>query len=41
MHTSLSLHFIEVQCLDMFRAILAHPQETLHGRRFGGYCVRL
>jgi hypothetical protein len=26
-HTSLSLHFIKVQSLDMFRALLAHPQE--------------
>jgi hypothetical protein len=39
MHTSLSLHFIKVQSLDMFRALLAHPQETLHERRFGDYCV--
>jgi hypothetical protein len=39
MHTSLSLHFIDVQCLDMFRALLARPQEALHGRRIGGYCV--
>jgi hypothetical protein len=41
MHTSLSLHFIDVQSLDMFRALLAHLQETLHERRFGDYCVQL
>jgi hypothetical protein len=41
MHTSLSLHFIDVQCLDMFRALLAHPQEALHGHRIGGYCEQL
>jgi hypothetical protein len=41
MHTSLSLHFIDYQCLDMFRASLAHPQEALHGRRIGGYYVQL
>jgi hypothetical protein len=41
MHTSLSLHFIVVQCLDMFRALLAHPQEALRGRRIGGYFVQL
>ena len=35
------LHFIEVQCLDMFRALLAHLQEALHERRFGDCCVRL
>jgi hypothetical protein len=40
-HTSLSLHVTDVQCLDMFRALLAHPQEALHGRRIGGYCVQL
>jgi hypothetical protein len=28
-HTSLSLHFIDVQCLDIFRAFLARPQEAL------------
>jgi hypothetical protein len=31
MHTSLSLHFIDVRCLDMFRALLAHPQEARTG----------
>jgi hypothetical protein len=41
MHTSLSLHFIAVQCLDMFRALLAHPRETLYERRTGDYCVQL
>jgi hypothetical protein len=41
MHTSLSLHFIDVQCLDMFRALLTYPQEALLGRRIGGYCVQL
>jgi hypothetical protein len=35
MHTSLSIHFIDVQCLDMFRALLVHPQEALHGSRTG------
>jgi hypothetical protein len=25
----------------MFRALLAHLQEALHERKFGGYCVRL
>jgi hypothetical protein len=39
MHASLSLHFIDVQCLDMFWALLAHPQEALRERRIGGYCV--
>jgi hypothetical protein len=39
MHTSLSLHFIDVQCLDMFRALLAHPQEALHERRIGDLCA--
>jgi hypothetical protein len=34
-------HFITVQTLDMFGALLAHLQETLHERRFGDYCVRL
>jgi hypothetical protein len=24
----------------MFRALLAHSQEALHGRRIGGYCVQ-
>jgi hypothetical protein len=33
-HTSL-FHFIEVHTLDMFRALLAHPQEALHKRRVG------
>jgi hypothetical protein len=32
-------HFIDVQCLDMFRALLAHPQEALHGHRIVDYCV--
>jgi hypothetical protein len=41
MHTSLSLHFIGVQYLDMFRALHAHPQEALNRRRIGGYCVQL
>jgi hypothetical protein len=41
MYTSLSLHFIDVQCLDMFRASLAHPQEAVHERRIGDYCVEL
>jgi hypothetical protein len=40
MYTSLSLHFIDVQCLDMFRALLAHPQEAVHERRIGDYCGR-
>jgi hypothetical protein len=39
MHTSLSLEFIDVQCRDMFRALLAHPQEALRERRIGDYCV--
>jgi hypothetical protein len=39
--TSLSLTLIKVQSLHMFRALLVHLQETLHERRFGGYCVRL
>jgi hypothetical protein len=39
MHTSLSLRFIDIQCLDMFRPLLAHIQEALHERRVGGYCV--
>jgi hypothetical protein len=35
MHTSLSLHFIDVQSLDMFRALLRrHYTDTI-----GGYCV--
>jgi hypothetical protein len=41
MRTSLSLHFIDVQYLDMFRVLLAHLQEALHGRRIGGYFVQL
>jgi hypothetical protein len=41
MHTSLSLHFIDVQYLDMFRALLAHPQEALPERRIGDCCVQL
>jgi hypothetical protein len=40
-HFHFHYHFIEDQSLDMFRALLAHLQEALHGRRFGGYCVRL
>jgi hypothetical protein len=32
MYTSLSLHFIDVHSLDMFRALLARPQEALHER---------
>jgi hypothetical protein len=39
MHTSLSLHFIDAQCLDVFRALLAHPQEALHERRIGDLCA--
>jgi hypothetical protein len=39
MHTSLSLHFTDVQCLDMFRALLTHHQEALHERGIDGYCV--
>jgi hypothetical protein len=39
MHTSLSLQFINVQCLDMFQALLAHPHESLHGRRWWLLCV--
>jgi hypothetical protein len=35
------LHFINIQSLDVFRALLAHLQETLNERRFGDYCVRL
>jgi hypothetical protein len=35
------LHFINVHSLNMYRALLAHLQETLHGRRFGDYCVCL
>jgi hypothetical protein len=34
-------HFIEVQSLDMFRALLAHHQETLHECSFGDCCVQL
>jgi hypothetical protein len=41
MHTSLSLQFIDIQFFDMFWALLAHPQEALHGRKIGGYCVQL
>jgi hypothetical protein len=41
MHTSLSLHFIAVQCLDMFRALLAHRQKALYERRTRDYCVQL
>jgi hypothetical protein len=33
MHTSLSLHFIDVQCLDIFRALLAHPQVASNARK--------
>jgi hypothetical protein len=25
----------------MFRALLAHPQEAVHERRIGDYCVQL
>jgi hypothetical protein len=39
MHTSLSPPFIDVQCLDTFRTLLAYPQDSLHGRRICGYCV--
>jgi hypothetical protein len=39
-HTSL-LHFIVVQCVDRFGAVLAHPQEALHKRRIGVCFVRL
>jgi hypothetical protein len=35
------LHFIDVQRLDMFRPLLAHPQEELHGSRVGDCCVLL
>jgi hypothetical protein len=38
-HASLSLHFIDVQCLDMFRAILAHPQEAIHGQNWWLLCA--
>jgi hypothetical protein len=42
MHTSLSLHFIAVQCLDMFRVLLAHPQEALNGAELVAIlCVRV
>jgi hypothetical protein len=40
MHASISLHFIGVQCLDMFRALLAHHQEALYERRIGDYDVQ-
>jgi hypothetical protein len=37
MHTSLSLNFIEVQSLDMFRALIAHlPAHNSHQT-----CVRV
>jgi hypothetical protein len=36
-----TFHFIEVHSLDMFRTLLAHPQEALHKRRVGDCCVRL
>jgi hypothetical protein len=39
MHTAFLLRFIDVQCLDMFRALLAHLQEALHGRRFDDLCA--
>jgi hypothetical protein len=32
-------HFIEVQSLEMFRALLAHHQETLHKCSVVDYCV--
>jgi hypothetical protein len=32
-------HFIEVQSLNMFWALLAHHQETLHERSFSDFCV--
>jgi hypothetical protein len=39
--THFTFHFIEVHGLDMFRALIAHPQEALHKRRVGDCCVRL
>jgi hypothetical protein len=41
MHTSLSLYFIDVQCLDMFRALFAYPQKALRERRIGDSFVQL
>jgi hypothetical protein len=38
-HFTFHLHFIKVQSLDMFRALLAHLQEALHERRFGDLCA--
>jgi hypothetical protein len=32
------IHFIKVQSLDMFRALIAHLQETLHECRFDDLC---
>jgi hypothetical protein len=32
-------HFIEVKSLDMFRALLAHHQETVHVCSFGDLCA--
>jgi hypothetical protein len=37
--THFTFHFIMVHSLDMFRALLAHPQEALHKRRVGDCCV--
>jgi hypothetical protein len=36
-----TFHFIEFYSLDMFRALLAHPQVALHKRRVGDGYVRL
>jgi hypothetical protein len=39
--THFTFHFTVVHNLDMFRALLAHPQEALHKRRVGDRCVRV
>jgi hypothetical protein len=39
--THATFHFIVAHSLDMFRELLAHPQEALHKRRVGDCCVRL
>jgi hypothetical protein len=41
MHVSLSLHCINVQCREIFRALFARPQEALDERKIGDYCVQL
>jgi hypothetical protein len=39
--THFTFHFIEFHSSDMFRALLAHPQEALHKRGVGDCCVLL